>query len=674
MLAGVDYVARVLLGQPGRLDHPVRLLRRPGPARDPALAAGRREARQAHRLPLGLAAPRRWRPGHPAHRAGRGRRHRGQRRGGGRRLRGLPDVPARDAARRRRRRHRPHRREPGRHLHRGVDRRGDPRPRPRPAACMPGCSPSAATSRRPTPPPPSPPRRTPPSRWASRSSRPRSSRSPCWSFAGTGSTRRCPDDHTDDRCRRPTRCSPRCAPCRPWTCPPTAAARWPTSTTRAWPTRMPWGSRRSRCSPRRTGSTPPRSPRCCGWRTTSSPSPAACSTPRTASPGRSPRAAPSRSCSRCSPPGRARPDDHRPEHGHPDLGARGVPQGGRVPRGARRARRRRPRHPARRPGRDGRGVDDTHGARRRLGARRTPTASSTRSPRSPRWRPSAASAATSTPASAAGCCRTSTTRRRGPSPSRASRASASTCTSTRTRPKGVSVLLHRTPALRRGHFFASANWPGYTMLNSTMQSTRSGGPLAAAWAVTQRIGVEGYARLAHQAREATLAVAAAVDGIPGLRVLTPPDSTLVALVADDSCDVFTVADEMLERGLVRAAADVVRRRAADPAPHPLGGDRPVGARARRGAAGVGGCRARRRSGRGRPRPRRAAGVDRPRHARRRGLRRAARRRRPRRAATARSPCRRRMAPVNALLDACPLPLREALLLGVLDRLSRPTPG
>jgi hypothetical protein len=31
-----------------------------------------------------------------------------------------------------------------------------------------------------------------------------------------------------------------------------------------------------------------------------------------------------------------------------------------------------------------------------------------------------------------------------------------------------------------------------------------------------------------------------------------------------------------------------------------------------------------------------------------------------------------MAPVNALLDACPPGLREALLLGVLDRLSRPT--
>lgn len=31
----------------------------------------------------------------------------------------------------------------------------------------------------------------------------------------------------------------------------------------------------------------------------------------------------------------------------------------------------------------------------------------------------------------------------------------------------------------------------------------------------------------------------------------------------------------------------------------------------------------------------------------------------------------RMAPVNALLDVCPPPVREALLLRVLDRLTRP---
>ena len=41
-------------------------------------------------------------------------------------------------------------------------------------------------------------------------------------------------------------------------------------------------------------------------------------------------------------------------------------------------------------------------------------------------------------------------------------------------PKGASLLLHRTPELRRPQYFAAANWPGYTMLNSTMQSTKSG--------------------------------------------------------------------------------------------------------------------------------------------------------------------------------------------------------
>jgi glutamate/tyrosine decarboxylase-like PLP-dependent enzyme len=238
-------------------------------------------------------------------------------------------------------------------------------------------------------------------------------------------------------------------------------------------------------------------------------------------------------------------------------------------------------------------------------------------------------------------------------------------------PKGVSVLLHRTPALRRGHFFASAAWPGYTMLNSTMQSTRSGGPLAAAWAVTRRIGLDGYAALARQAREATLAVVTAADDIPGIGAITPPDATLVALVADESCDVFTIADEMLERGwfvqpqmsframpptlhltlsaatapavpelVVALRESVAAARAAGPvALDPgLAGLLESIDPATLDDAGFAGLLA-------------AAGLA-------------------GRDGTLALP--RRMAPVNALLDACPTALREALLLGVLDRLSRPT--
>lgn len=115
-------------------------------------------------------------------------------------------------------------------------------------------------------------------------------------------------------------------------------------------------------------------------------------------------------------------------------------------------------------------------------------------------------------------------------------------------PKGVSLLLHRDPSLRRGHIFASAAWPGYTMLNTTLQSTKSGGPLAAAWAVVHAIGIDGYRELVAVAREATLRLAAAVADMEGLAVVAAPDSTLLALQAGEGCDVFTIADEMRTRG------------------------------------------------------------------------------------------------------------------------------
>ncbi|PRY34544.1 pyridoxal phosphate-dependent decarboxylase family protein [Umezawaea tangerina] len=115
-------------------------------------------------------------------------------------------------------------------------------------------------------------------------------------------------------------------------------------------------------------------------------------------------------------------------------------------------------------------------------------------------------------------------------------------------PKGTSVLLHASADLRRPQYFASADWPGYTMLNPTTQSTRSGGPLAAAWAVTRHLGDEGYLGLAERTLGAVRLILDGIARIDGLRVLGSPDSTLVAVTADrDDFDVFTVADEMKAR-------------------------------------------------------------------------------------------------------------------------------
>jgi sphinganine-1-phosphate aldolase len=116
-------------------------------------------------------------------------------------------------------------------------------------------------------------------------------------------------------------------------------------------------------------------------------------------------------------------------------------------------------------------------------------------------------------------------------------------------PKGTSVLLHADATLRRSQFFASAAWPGYTMLNSTLQSTRSGGPLAAAWAVLNHIGDDGYRALASRVLSAVHTLRTGIEAIDGLRIQGSPQSTLLSVAAvSEDFDVFTVADEMTERG------------------------------------------------------------------------------------------------------------------------------
>ena len=119
-------------------------------------------------------------------------------------------------------------------------------------------------------------------------------------------------------------------------------------------------------------------------------------------------------------------------------------------------------------------------------------------------------------------------------------------------PKGASVVAYRDAALRRFQYFACAEWPGYALVNPGVLSSKSAGPLAATWAVLQRLGDAGYLELAARARAGTARLVAGIEAIPGLRVLGQPDFCLVAFGADpqDPCapGPFQVADALRERG------------------------------------------------------------------------------------------------------------------------------
>jgi glutamate/tyrosine decarboxylase-like PLP-dependent enzyme len=113
--------------------------------------------------------------------------------------------------------------------------------------------------------------------------------------------------------------------------------------------------------------------------------------------------------------------------------------------------------------------------------------------------------------------------------------------------KGASVILHRDRKLRSYQTFVTDNWLGGFYGSSGVLGTKSGGPMAAAWAVMNYLGDDGYRQLTQSARSTTRQLADAIQTIDGLQLRANPDSTLLSFGAQ-GFDVFAVADELALHG------------------------------------------------------------------------------------------------------------------------------
>jgi len=114
-------------------------------------------------------------------------------------------------------------------------------------------------------------------------------------------------------------------------------------------------------------------------------------------------------------------------------------------------------------------------------------------------------------------------------------------------PKGASLVLYTDKALREKQIFACTEWSGYSVVNPTVQSSKTGGPLAAAWAVLNLIGRDGYLDIAARTLAGTRELIAAVQAMDGLDVLGTPEFCMVA-ASSEEVSVFHVVDEMKLRG------------------------------------------------------------------------------------------------------------------------------
>ena len=113
--------------------------------------------------------------------------------------------------------------------------------------------------------------------------------------------------------------------------------------------------------------------------------------------------------------------------------------------------------------------------------------------------------------------------------------------------KGTSLILYRERSLQRFQLYATTDWSGGVYASPTMTGTRPGGAIAAAWAVLNFMGVEGYLRLARTVMETTVRLRDGVHAVDGMGVLGKPDMSVMAITSTRD-NVYEIGDELAARG------------------------------------------------------------------------------------------------------------------------------
>lgn len=113
-------------------------------------------------------------------------------------------------------------------------------------------------------------------------------------------------------------------------------------------------------------------------------------------------------------------------------------------------------------------------------------------------------------------------------------------------PKPASTVFYRDgDDLARATFKADA-WPSGRFETATLAGTRPGGAVAAAWAVLNHLGEQGYRDVAARLSAMTDTYVTGIEAL-GMRMIARPDFSIINYTADD-LDIFQVAEVMASKG------------------------------------------------------------------------------------------------------------------------------
>lgn len=111
--------------------------------------------------------------------------------------------------------------------------------------------------------------------------------------------------------------------------------------------------------------------------------------------------------------------------------------------------------------------------------------------------------------------------------------------------KGTSVVLYRTPELRRHQYYTATEWPGGLYFSPTFAGSRPGALSAACWAAMLSMGEQGYLDAARKILDAAKTIRQGIEQIPQLRILGDP----LFVIAFDAPgrDVYRLLDLLAQR-------------------------------------------------------------------------------------------------------------------------------
>ncbi len=117
--------------------------------------------------------------------------------------------------------------------------------------------------------------------------------------------------------------------------------------------------------------------------------------------------------------------------------------------------------------------------------------------------------------------------------------------------KGASTVFYRSTELYEHQIFRFGDWPNGMMTTPTLAGTRPGGAIAAAWAVMNYLGRDGYREKAAAVVQARQKIETGLQDIGELDVYGQPQLGLICF-GSEAFDILAVAEKMVAKGWVSA--------------------------------------------------------------------------------------------------------------------------